>query len=58
MIISKMLTQHRNDFTAMLTCEYCKHETKLNTGYNDSYYHSKVVPAMVCPSCGTVTNFI
>lgn len=47
-----MLTQHRRDFTAMLVCEHCDKEEKLMSGYDDNFYHTKVIPAMVCKGCG------
>lgn len=54
MKITKILTQHRNDFTALIDCEHCGTEEKLTTGYHDEYYHTKVIPAMHCknPECG------
>ena len=52
MRITAFLTHYRNDFTANMVCEHCGVEQKLTTGYNDEYYHEKVIPAMHCPSCG------
>lgn len=51
MFITKILSEHRNDFTAMLKCEHCGAEQKLTTGYHDNYYHTQVIPAMHCNKC-------
>lgn len=52
MFIEKILTQHRNDFTATLKCEHCESSQKLTTGYNDHFYHACVIPEIGCDSCG------
>ena len=52
MRIKKILSSHRNDFTATMQCEHCGHEAKNPYGYNDSNYHENVIPAMHCASCG------
>lgn len=52
MKIKEYLSQHRNDFTAIMECEHCGHEHKLTTGYDDDNYHNNVIPAMKCGSCG------
>ena len=52
MKIKKITYQHRNDFHALLECEHCQHVQELKTGYDDAYYHQKVLPAMECKSCG------
>ena len=52
MRIKEILSQHRRDFTAILVCEHCGYEEKLDTGYDDDYYHSTVIPSMVCKKCG------
>ena len=51
MKIKQMLSQNRRDFSAILVCEHCQAEEKLTTGYDDHFYHTKVIPAMVCKSC-------
>lgn len=51
MKISKMLTQHRRDFTALYVCEHCGAESK-GHGYDDANFHNNVIPNMVCESCG------
>lgn len=52
MKIKEIHSQHRNDFTATMECEHCSATTKLTSGYDDDYYHSQVIPAMFCASCG------
>ena len=44
--------QMRNDFKGILECEHCGHQQELNSGYNDGYYHSKVIPGICCNECG------
>jgi len=51
MNIQKIISQHRRDFTAIFECEHCGH-IKEGRGYDDSYYHQKVIPDMVCQKCG------
>ncbi len=55
MKILKMLGQSRRDFTAIIKCESCDHEEKLDSGYDDSYYHEIVLPNMKCGKCGEST---
>ena len=50
MFIKKILSQHRRDFTALYECEHCG-ETEKSGGYDDSYYHNKVIPNMECTKC-------
>jgi len=52
MFISKILSQHGRDFTALIVCEHCATHAKLDTGYNDAYYHDHVLPAITCGTCG------
>ena len=52
MRIKEITTQHGNDFSATMVCEHCGHEAKLTSGYHDSFYHDRVIPAMKCASCG------
>lgn len=52
MKIKEILSQIRRDFTAVMECEHCG-ATQLNKyGYDDDYYHQKVIPAMKCNACG------
>lgn len=55
MKITKMLSQHRRDFTAEMTCEFCGTKDIDDSGYDDSYYHSQVIPNFKCPKCGKST---
>lgn len=55
MKIQKILSQHRRDFTAIFKCEHCGH-TKEKRGYDDIYYHQKVIPKMKCEKCGKVAE--
>lgn len=50
MKIKKILSQHRRDFTAIYECEHCGSEER-GSGYDDSFFHSKVIPQMKCKSC-------
>lgn len=52
MKIQKMMSTAGNDFTAIMECEHCGATQELKTGYNDGYYHSRVIPAMTCKACG------
>ena len=52
MKIDKITSEHGNDFYADMICEHCGHTAKLTTGYHDNKYHTKVIPAMLCDSCG------
>lgn len=52
MFIEKILSQHRNDFTATLKCEHCGSTQYLGSGYHDNFYHVSVIPAIGCHACG------
>jgi hypothetical protein len=52
MKIKEITSQHRNDFRAVMECEHCGNTDALTTGYDDAYYHDKVIPAMTCKACG------
>lgn len=52
MRISKILDEYGNDFSAEMECEHCGYTAKLTTGYHDNFYHTRVIPAMCCGSCG------
>ncbi len=52
MKIQRILSQNRRDFWADYVCEHCGHVEKNASGYDDSYFHSQVIPKMVCPACG------
>lgn len=51
MKVKTVMSQCRNDFTAVMECEHCG-ETELNRyGYNDLNYYNNVIPSMHCDSC-------
>ena len=52
MKIKQINSQSRRDFWADMECEHCGHIEKDVSGYDDNYFHSKVIPAMECKSCG------
>jgi C4-type Zn-finger protein len=56
MFIQKVLTQYNNDFTATMECEHCGSTEHLGYGYNDEFFHSKVIPAIMCNICGKSSN--
>lgn len=52
MKIKEITSKHGNDFSAVMECEHCGHTQKLTYGYNDAYYHDRVIPAITCGECG------
>lgn len=52
MKVKQITWQHRNDFKAIMECEHCGHEQNNNSGYSDSFYYQRVIPAIHCDSCG------
>jgi hypothetical protein len=52
MMIQKVISQHRNDFTADMVCEHCGAVERNPYGYHDNNYHLNVIPRMHCGSCG------
>ena len=52
MKIKKYTFKMRNDFRAVIICEHCNYEQELKTGYNDNYYHNRVIPNITCKRCG------
>lgn len=52
MKIKEYTSRHRNDFSAIMECEGCGNTHKLTTGYDDDYYHTRVIPRMKCEKCG------
>ena len=51
MKINKIIYQYRRDFQAEYICEHCGEITK-GRGYDDAFFHEKVIPDMVCKKCG------
>ena len=56
MKIKKITSEHGNDFRAEMECEHCGHVGELTTGYHDNFYHTQVIPAMFCQTCGKNRN--
>jgi DNA-directed RNA polymerase subunit M/transcription elongation factor TFIIS len=55
MRVKQITYQHRRDFKAIFECEHCGHEEEM-WGYDDSYFHENVIPAMKCGKCGKQTD--
>lgn len=53
MFVKAITSRSRRDINITLECESCK-ATKETTGYDDTYYHSTVVPKFACTKCGKV----
>ena len=51
MKIKTITSRNRRDFNAIYECEHCGAEEK-SSGYDDSYFHSNVIPKMECKKCG------
>ena len=51
MKIKTILDQYRRDFVAIYECEHCG-DTEKRSGYDDQYFHDKVIPEMACKKCG------
>lgn len=52
MQILKETWRLRRDFYATMYCGHCGAVEHDMSCYDDSYFHSSVIPAMVCKSCG------
>lgn len=51
MKIKQIVSQHRRDLTVIYICENCGDEYK-GYGYDDTHFHSQVIPNMKCTRCG------
>ena len=51
MKIKEITFELGNDFEAILECEHCNNEQKLESGYHDTFYHTQVIPNISCFSC-------
>lgn len=51
MKIKTIIEQHRRDFTADYECEHCGNIER-GSGYDDSNFHTNVIPQMECSACG------
>lgn len=52
MFIKEIKSRYGNDIFGTLACEFCEKECKMSNGYDDDFYHNKVIPSMKYPSCG------
>lgn len=50
MKIKEITSQSRRDFHAIYICEHCGWE-RTGSGYDDDYFHTKVIPEMICGKC-------
>lgn len=55
MKIKEITSRMRRDFSAVYECEHCG-ETHCGDGYDDSYFHNIVIPAMKCQKCGKTAS--
>lgn len=55
MELLRKTNQSRRDFDGILKCQFCGHEEVLKGGYDDEYYHNKVIPSFVCKECNKST---
>ena len=55
MKINKIIRQHRRDFRAIYVCEHCGCQEE-GDGYDDDYFHKKVIPALRCKKCGKIAG--
>lgn len=51
MRIREIVYQNRRDFKAIYECESCGYSYE-GRGYDDEFFHTKVIPDMRCPVCG------
>lgn len=52
MKIIKTYNWNRRDFYYDAECEFCGYIDKNNSGYDNDYYRSTVIPDKKCPKCG------
>lgn len=55
MHIEQIMWQYRRDFRAVYRCEHCG-ATELGEGYDDAFYHARVVPELACAACGQTAD--
>jgi hypothetical protein len=55
MKIKEILSQSRRDFVAIYECEHCGYTIKAS-GYDDDYFHTEVIPGMICYECGKIIS--
>jgi predicted RNA-binding Zn-ribbon protein involved in translation (DUF1610 family) len=56
MKIKQINYQNRRDFYADYECENCGNIEHNMRGYDDSYFHTHVIPSMRCSKCGESAN--
>lgn len=56
MEIQKKTFQVRNDFNAILRCQYCGHTQELRGGYDSEHYRNEVIPRIRCKNCDRGTS--
>lgn len=52
MEIKNKIWQCNHDFDAVMVCEHCGHEGVLKGGYEDEFFHYRVIPVIQCRECG------
>lgn len=52
MHIKKINSQSRRDFYADYECEHCGNIHYNVSSYDDRFFHSNVIPNMMCAKCG------
>lgn len=55
MKIKKITYQSRRDFEAIYECEHCE-ATYEGSGYDDTYFHTEVIPKKKCNECGKTAD--
>jgi Zn ribbon nucleic-acid-binding protein len=55
MRIKEIISQSRRDFVAIYECEHCGY-TAERGGYDDNFFHAKVIPTMECVKCGKTAS--
>ena len=51
MDLIKKTHQYRRDFDGIVKCQFCGHEEELHNGYDDHFYHTQVIPNLMCSKC-------
>ena len=56
MRIKEIKTQNRRDFKADYECEHCGFVKENGYGYDDDFFHKRVIPTMECDKCGKIAG--
>lgn len=51
MKIKEITRESGNDFSAIFECEHCGALENRTSGYHDNFYHTQVIPNLVCDKC-------